>query len=64
MGIRVVNTYWFNYEMSCVDGPVNWRLPMACQMIFCADCGGVGFWVCLAGMNPTIEALIQEYRKH
>ena len=33
MGVGIVIAYWFDYGMSYVDGPVNWRLPVACQMI-------------------------------
>ncbi|PYH93646.1 sugar transporter [Aspergillus ellipticus CBS 707.79] len=34
VGVGIVIAYWFDYGMSYVDGPVNWRLPIACQMIF------------------------------
>lgn len=34
MGVGIVISYWFDYGMSYVEGPVNWRLPVACQMIF------------------------------
>lgn len=34
VGVGIVISYWFDYGMSYVDGPVNWRLPIACQMLF------------------------------
>ncbi|KAF9893097.1 hypothetical protein FE257_012508 [Aspergillus nanangensis] len=34
VGVGIVLAYWFDYGMSFVDGPVNWRLPIACQLIF------------------------------
>ena len=27
-------SYFFDYGMSFVGGPIAWRLPVACQMIF------------------------------
>ncbi|KAJ5749189.1 uncharacterized protein N7511_010885 [Penicillium nucicola] len=34
VGVGIVIAYWFDYGMSYVDGDINWRLPIACQMIF------------------------------
>ncbi|CAL5867526.1 uncharacterized protein PFLUO_LOCUS1745 [Penicillium psychrofluorescens] len=34
VGVGIVIAYWFDYGMSYVDGAINWRLPIACQMIF------------------------------
>lgn len=34
IGVGIVVAYWFDYGMSFVEGPVNWRLPIACQLIF------------------------------
>ncbi|KAJ6018820.1 hypothetical protein N7522_000887 [Penicillium canescens] len=34
VGVGIVIAYWFDYGMSYVDGAINWRLPVACQMIF------------------------------
>ncbi|KAJ5092826.1 hypothetical protein N7456_008687 [Penicillium angulare] len=34
VGVGIVIAYWFDYGMSYVDGEINWRLPIACQMIF------------------------------
>lgn len=34
VGVGIVISYWFDYGMSYVDGPVSWRLPVACQMVF------------------------------
>lgn len=34
VGVGIVIAYWFDYGMSYVDGEINWRLPVACQMIF------------------------------
>ncbi|RJE19403.1 Sugar and other transporter [Aspergillus sclerotialis] len=34
VGVGIVIAYWFDYGMSYVEGPVNWRLPIACQMVF------------------------------
>ncbi|KAE8350653.1 general substrate transporter [Aspergillus coremiiformis] len=34
VGVGIVVAYWFDYGMSYVEGPVNWRLPIACQIIF------------------------------
>ncbi|GES61907.1 sugar transporter [Aspergillus terreus] len=34
IGVGIVVSYWFDYGMSFVEGPVNWRLPIACQIVF------------------------------
>lgn len=34
VGVGIVIAYWFDYGMSYVPGAINWRLPIACQMIF------------------------------
>ena len=36
VGVGIVISYFFDYGMSYVAGPVGiaWRLPIACQMIF------------------------------
>lgn len=34
VGVGIVIAYWFDYGMSYVPGAINWRLPVACQMIF------------------------------
>ena len=34
VGVGIVIAYWFDYGMSYVEGSVNWRLPVACQMVF------------------------------
>ena len=34
VGVGIVIAYWFDYGMSYVNGSVNWRLPVACQMVF------------------------------
>lgn len=34
VGVGIVIAYWFDYGMSYVPGPINWRLPIACQMGF------------------------------
>ncbi|KAI9841234.1 MAG: hypothetical protein M1837_000899 [Sclerophora amabilis] len=34
VGVGIVISYWFDYGMSFVGGPVSWRLPIACQMLF------------------------------
>lgn len=34
IGVGIVVSYWFDYGMSFVEGPVNWRLPIACQLVF------------------------------
>ena len=35
MLIYKFEAYFFDYGMSFVGGPIAWRLPIACQMIFC-----------------------------
>ena len=35
VGVGIVIAYFFDYGMSYVGGPISWRLPIACQMIFC-----------------------------
>ena len=35
VGVGIVISYFFDYGMSYVGGPISWRLPIACQMIFC-----------------------------
>lgn len=34
VGVGIVIAYFFDYGMSFVGGPIAWRLPIACQMIF------------------------------
>ncbi|KAI5801204.1 sugar transporter [Geopyxis carbonaria] len=34
VGVGIVIAYWFDYGMSFVGGPISWRLPISCQMIF------------------------------
>lgn len=34
VGVGIVIAYWFDYGMSYVHGAINWRLPIACQIIF------------------------------
>ncbi|CAI7610813.1 unnamed protein product [Penicillium pancosmium] len=34
VGVGIVIAYWFDYGMSYVHGAINWRLPIACQVIF------------------------------
>ena len=34
VGVGIVIAYWFDYGMSFTIGPVSWRLPIACQMLF------------------------------
>ncbi|KAK8237962.1 general substrate transporter [Phyllosticta capitalensis] len=34
VGIGIVTAYWFDYGMNFVGGPIAWRLPIACQVIF------------------------------
>lgn len=43
MGVGIVIAYWFDYGMSYVEGPVNWRLPIACQMVFAIFVVGMVF---------------------
>ena len=43
VGVGIVIAYWFDYGMSYVYGPVNWRLPIACQMVFAILVVGVVF---------------------
>lgn len=43
VGVGIVIAYWFDYGMSYVDGPVNWRLPIACQMVFAIFVVGMVF---------------------
>ncbi|PLB53109.1 putative transcription factor TFIIIB complex subunit Brf1 [Aspergillus steynii IBT 23096] len=41
VGVGIVLSYWFDYGMSYVDGPMSWRLPIACQGIFVAVIAGM-----------------------
>ncbi|KAI4155122.1 MAG: hypothetical protein LQ340_001196 [Diploschistes diacapsis] len=34
VGVGIVVAYFFDYGMNSVGGPIAWRLPIACQMIF------------------------------
>lgn len=34
VGVGIVISYFFDYGMSFVGGPIAWRLPIACQCIF------------------------------
>lgn len=34
VGVGIVISYFFDYGMSYVGGPVAWRVPIACQVIF------------------------------
>ena len=34
VGVGIVVSYFFDYGMNSVGGPLAWRLPIACQMIF------------------------------
>ncbi|KAF2136166.1 uncharacterized protein K452DRAFT_354056 [Aplosporella prunicola CBS 121167] len=34
VGIGIVTAYWFDYGMNFTHGPIAWRLPIACQVIF------------------------------
>ncbi|KAF2713936.1 putative Myo-inositol transporter 1 [Pleomassaria siparia CBS 279.74] len=34
VGVGIVIAYWFDYGMSFTSGPIAWRLPIACQIIF------------------------------
>ncbi|KAA8646389.1 hypothetical protein EYZ11_005230 [Aspergillus tanneri] len=34
VGVGIVLSYWFDYGMSYVDGPISWRLPIASQAVF------------------------------
>lgn len=34
VGVGIVVAYWFDYGMNYVGGPVAWRVPIACQVIF------------------------------
>ncbi|KZW01150.1 hexose carrier protein [Exidia glandulosa HHB12029] len=34
VGIGIVIAYWFDYGLSFVQGPIAWRLPIACQVLF------------------------------
>ncbi|GKZ45004.1 hypothetical protein AbraIFM66951_007364 [Aspergillus brasiliensis] len=33
VGVGITIAYWYDYGMSYVDGPINWRLPIASQVI-------------------------------
>lgn len=35
VGVGIVVAYFFDYGMSYVGGPVAWRVPIACQLVFC-----------------------------
>lgn len=35
VGVGIVISYFFDYGMSYVGGPVAWRVPIACQTFFC-----------------------------
>lgn len=48
VGVGIVIAYWFDYGMSYVEGPVNWRLPIACQMVFAILVVGMVF-----GYSPS-----------
>lgn len=34
VGVGIIVAYFFDYGMSFVGGPIAWRLPIACQIIF------------------------------
>ncbi|KAI9693250.1 MAG: hypothetical protein M1822_005246 [Bathelium mastoideum] len=34
VGVGIVTAYWFDYGMNFTSGPIAWRLPIACQVIF------------------------------
>jgi MFS family permease len=34
VGVGIVISYFFDYGMSYVGGPVAWRVPIACQVVF------------------------------
>ena len=34
VGVGIVVAYFFDYGMNYVGGPIAWRLPIACQMVF------------------------------
>ncbi|KAK2590342.1 hypothetical protein QQS21_011985 [Conoideocrella luteorostrata] len=34
VGIGTVLSYWFNFGMSYVDGPISWRFPISMQIVF------------------------------
>ena len=34
VGVGIVIAYFFDYGMSFIDGPVAWRVPIACQTFF------------------------------
>ena len=34
VGVGIVISYFFDYGMRFVGGPIAWRLPIACQIIF------------------------------
>ena len=34
VGVGIVVAYFFDYGMSFTSGPIGWRLPIACQMLF------------------------------
>jgi MFS family permease len=34
VGVGIVIAYWFDYGMSFTAGPIAWRLPIACQIVF------------------------------
>jgi MFS family permease len=34
VGVGIVIAYFFDYGIAYVGGPIAWRLPIACQIIF------------------------------
>ncbi|KAH8749057.1 general substrate transporter, partial [Hyaloscypha sp. PMI_1271] len=56
-GLGVTIAYFFDYGMSFVDGPIAWRLPIACQTIF-----AFVIIILIFGLPETPRWLIQQGR--
>lgn len=41
----VVIAYWLNYGMTQVSGPAQWRLPVACQLVFATFVAALTFFL-------------------
>lgn len=56
-GLGVTIAYFFDYGMSFVDGPLAWRFPIACQIIF-----AFVIIILIFGLPETPRWLIQQGR--
>ncbi|PYH74803.1 sugar transporter-like protein [Aspergillus vadensis CBS 113365] len=58
VGVGITIAYWYDYGMSYVDGPINWRLPIASQVII-----AILVIILLLGLPENPRWLCRQHRR-